>query len=576
MPPSVLHWFRRDLRMKDNQALNLALRHAAKNKHPLIPVFFLDPRLYSPSVCGVVRMRFVLESLHSLRKDLQNKCGLNLRVVSGHPTDFLPQLARQWNTRHVFWEEEYAPVEKQRDQDITKDLNALNISVTTAPGFTVYDPKVLLQEVGGPKYVPVSMKNFLSLVERVGDPKKPEEFDFEAMKILVKESKESMKEEIQDNILEIPSLSELGYEEDGDNANAERTSVWDRFPGGEEEGMARMDEFMGRNNGRTAAKFSKPATSPAAFSPRDTTVLSPYLALGVVSSRIFHVRLREMESRMKVAEMPQTRLWGQLMWREHFWLLANCTENFHSMKGNTVCRQIDWDTGKEAEERLKRWEEGNTGFPWIDGLMRQLREEGFVHHLGRHSLACFLTRGDLWVSWEKGAAVFEKFLIDYDYALNSANWMWLSCSAFFVMYYRVYSPVAFAKKWDVDGEFIRRYVPVLKQMPTKYIHEPWKAPIEVQRRSGCIIGKDYPKPMVDHGYISKVNIQRMKEAYAKKEFGKLDQSFGESGNKKNRKVNKNSQVDPGQGKKARNINQVVPEKRGVQDAISQRKRRKNS
>jgi cryptochrome len=96
------------------------------------------------------------------------------------------------------------------------------------------------------------------------------------------------------------------------------------------------------------------------------------------------------------------------MFREMFHTLAATTPKFEEMAGNRVCRQIEWDTDDAAMERWRKWEAAETGFPWIDALMMQLRTEGFVHHLGRHSLACFLTRGDLWVSWERGAETFEK------------------------------------------------------------------------------------------------------------------------------------------------------------------------
>jgi len=88
---------------------------------------------------------------------------------------------------------------------------------------------------------------------------------------------------------------------------------------------------------------------------------------------------------------------------------------------------------------LQAWKNGRTGYPYIDAIMTQLRLEGWIHHLARHSVACFLTRGDLWQSWEDGAKVFDLYLLDADWALNNANWQWLSCSNFFyqvcILYY---------------------------------------------------------------------------------------------------------------------------------------------
>ncbi|GKV35804.1 hypothetical protein SLEP1_g44016 [Rubroshorea leprosula] len=126
--------------------------------------------------------------------------------------------------------------------------------------------------------------------------------------------------------------------------------------------------------------------------------------------------------------------------------------------------------------------------------MVQLRKWGWMHHLARHCVACFLTRGDLFVHWEKGRDVFERLLIDSDWAINNGNWLWLSCSSFFYQYNRIYSPISFGKKYDPKGNYIRHFLPILKDMPDEYIYEPWTAPLSIQTKAKCIIGRDYPKP----------------------------------------------------------------------------------
>jgi cryptochrome len=133
--------------------------------------------------------------------------------------------------------------------------------------------------------------------------------------------------------------------------------------------------------------------------------------------------------------------------------------------------------------------------------------------LARHAVACFLTRGDLYLSWERGKEVFEYWLLDADWSLNAANWMWLSASAFFHQYFRVYSPISFGKKTDPNGEYIKKYLPSLRKFPAKFIYEPWKAPLKVQKDAGCIIGVDYPFPIVDHSEVSRINMGRMSKYY---------------------------------------------------------------
>jgi cryptochrome len=262
-------------------------------------------------------------------------------------------------------------------------------------------------------------------------------------------------------------------------------------------------------------------------------------------------RLREVYSRGQHTK-PPTSLQGQLLWREFYISHGYSYPDYDRMVGNPVCRQIAW---KSDPELLTAWQEAKTGYPWIDACMRQLQAQGWLHHLGRHAVACFLTRGDLYQSWEQGARHFDRLLVDADWALNNGenaattkcrdarcngeslhsgarallsvrdavqlvnpcriagNWMWLSASAYFYQYFRVYSPVAFPKQTDPDGDYVRKWVPELKAFPKKYIYEPWKAPLSLQRQYGCVVGTDYPERIVIHEEVSKANMALHSAAY---------------------------------------------------------------
>jgi cryptochrome len=145
---------------------------------------------------------------------------------------------------------------------------------------------------------------------------------------------------------------------------------------------------------------------------------------------------------------------------------------------------------------------------------RECGAQGWLHHLARHAVACFLTRGDLWQPWDDGARVFEYLLVDADWAINAANWQWLSCARFFHDYRRCYSPIAFGRKHDPQGVYIRHWLPQLARMPVKYVHTPWLAPKEVQAAAGCVVGRDYPAPIVDHAVALKDNLQRLQAVFA--------------------------------------------------------------
>jgi cryptochrome len=279
--------------------------------------------------------------------------------------------------------------------------------------------------------------------------------------------------------------------------------------GGEMEGLRRLQMTIS-NNHEWVCKFAKPATSPNSLDA-STTVLSPYIKFGCVSAcRMYHEINKAYMTKRGAHTQPPVSLHGQLLWREFFYFYAKRTSNFDRMVGNSMCRQIPWGNDPIL---LEAWKNGRTGYPFIDAIMTQLRVEGWIHHLARHAVACFLTRGDLWQSWEEGAKVFDLYLLDADWALNNANWQWLSCSNFFYQYFRVYSPVAFGKKTDPHGLYIRKWLPVLSKLPDKYIYEPWSAPASVQQQCGCVIGRDYPLRIVHHEEVSKRNMNLMKKAY---------------------------------------------------------------
>lgn len=310
--------------------------------------------------------------------------------------------------------------------------------------------------------------------------------------------------------------------------------------GGETLALKQLEKIM--KDKKYTATFEKPKTSPAQFEPQATTLLSPALHFGALSVRLFYWRVQEViDAYGKGASQPPTSLHGQLLFRDmYFAAQAALGAKFHQTAMNPYCRFIPWhlpskrdhSTGlttgeyhvdsEQADIWFKRWKFGVTGFPWIDALMRQLREEGWIHHLGRHSVACFLTRGGCYIDWERGAEVFEEWLLDHEPACNAGNWQWLSCTAFFAQYYRCYSPVSFGQKWDKQGNFVRRWVPELKNLDAKYIYEPWKAPIQDQKKAGVRVTGDglndakdgtYPKPMFDFSERRNACIQAMKKAY---------------------------------------------------------------
>ncbi|KAM4602656.1 cryptochrome circadian regulator 5 [Polymixia lowei] len=490
MAHTCIHWFRKGLRLHDNPALISALRDCKE----IYPVFILDPSIHNNIHVGITRWRFLIGALKDLDCSLR-KLNSRLFVVRGKPEDVFPELFREWNVTRLTYEYDTEPYSLSRDKKVTMLAKEHGVEVIYKISHTLYDIDRIIEENNGK--APLTFNRLQTLVKSLGPPKRP----VPAPTVEDMEGVKTPHSENHEDKYGIPTLEELG--QDTESLGEEL------FPGGEQEALRRLDEHMKRTG--WVCSFEKPQTSPNSLSP-STTVLSPYVSFGCLSARTFWWRLTQVYQGKKHSA-PPVSLHGQLLWREFYYTAGVGVPNFDKMKGNPVCTQVDWDTNPEC---LAAWREARTGFPFIDAIMTQLRREGWIHHLARHAAACFLTRGDLWISWEEGQTVFQELLLDADWALNAGNWLWLSASAFFHQYFRVYSPTAFGKKTDKNGDYIKKYLPLLKKFPAQYIYEPWKAPRSVQQAAGCIVGKDYPYPIVEHEVVSKKNIQRMKAAYAKR------------------------------------------------------------
>lgn len=447
----VLYWHRTDLRLHDSPALHAAL---ALNPSVFIPVWTWDPHYVYRSRVGPNRWRFLLEC----QSDLSNaytklNAKQKLWVVREAPQSVLPKLWKRWGVTHLVFEKDTDAYARARDEAVVQLAEEAGVEVIVKMGRTLFDPDALVSKNGGkPTMSMVQVEKAADKIDG-GYPQKPFEkpgripdpWDGERMDLGGAEH-EGPEAEPDFNAVHrtaadrqytqimgprndfgVPTLEEIGI------ASSKVTSP---HRGGESEALKMLAGYI--ENEEYIGCFEKPNTSPADFEPQSTTLLSPHLHFGSLSVRKFwwdvqDVMNRRRKEKKHVAPIP-TNLPGQLLFRDmYFGAQAAVGEPFSRTYGNPVVRFIDWhlqskppsteadgvDDGKtyevdspEAEEWFHRWREGRTGFPWIDALMRQLKQEGWIHHLGRHSVACFLTRGGCYVSWERGAEVFEELLID--------------------------------------------------------------------------------------------------------------------------------------------------------------------
>ncbi|XP_058800543.1 cryptochrome-1 isoform X2 [Phymastichus coffea] len=483
----TVHWFRKGLRLHDNPSLRDGLAGASTFRC----VFVLDPWFAGSTNVSINKWRFLLQCLEDLDRSLR-KLNSRLFVIRGQPADALPKLFKEWRTTSLTFEEDPEPYGRVRDENITTLCKELGISVVQRVSHTLYKLDEIIEKNNGKP--PLTYHQFQSVIACMDPPKHPVPT---VTANCIGSAYTPMRDD-HDDYYGVPTLEELGFD-----TEALMAPMW---VGGESEALARLERHLERK--AWVASFGRPKMTPQSLLPSQTG-LSPYLRFGCLSTRLFYYQLTDLYKKIKKT-VPPLSLHGQLLWREFFYCAATKNPNFDRMHGNPICVQIPWDKNVEA---LAKWANGQTGFPWIDAIMTQLREEGWIHHLARHAVACFLTRGDLWISWEEGMKVFDELLLDADWSINAGMWMWLSCSSFFQQFFHCYCPVRFGRKADPNGDYIRRYLPVLKNFPTRYIHEPWNAPLSVQRAAKCIVGQEYSLPMVNHSKSSRINVERMKQVY---------------------------------------------------------------
>jgi len=160
------------------------------------------------------------------------------------------------------------------------------------------------------------------------------------------------------------------------------------------------------------------------------------------------------------------------------------------------------DTGPDADQKFEAWARGRTGYPIVDAGMRQLLAEGWMHNRVRMITASFLVK-DLHIEWTRGARHFMRHLIDADLASNQHGWQWVAGTGTDAApYFRIFNPTTQGRKFDPDGEYIRRWVPQLAEMRGRDVHEPWR------RAAG--VPQGYPAPIVDHARERRETLARYK------------------------------------------------------------------
>ena len=248
-------------------------------------------------------------------------------------------------------------------------------------------------------------------------------------------------------------------------------------------------------------------------SVRGPSYLSVHLRFGTISIRRLVVLARALTS-------PGARIWlSELIWREFYFQILH---HHPRVVGHAFKPEFEAVTFDNDDARFSAWREGRTGYPLVDAAMRQLSRTGYMHNRLRMLTASFLVK-DLHIDWRWGERHFADNLNDFDLAANNGGWQWAAstgCDA--QPYFRIFNPVTQSEKFDAEGTFIRRYVSELANVPAKYVHAPWRLGALEQQAANCIIGRDYPAPIVDHDAARRITMERYLDAKGPGKEGATD------------------------------------------------------
>jgi deoxyribodipyrimidine photo-lyase len=457
---TALLWLTRDLRVHDHPALAAALERCGT----VVPVFCLDDRLLHGRHASGNRTRFMLECL----ADLDQRLGGRLVVRRGSPERELPRLAHAAKARQLHFSADSGPFARRRIARLERSLRDAEVEMFVHPGLhAVDDLGAIRTRKGGPytvfspfhrSWLDAPRRDVLEAPTEL--PHLPRGLDRGRL----------------------PALHELGLE-----ATAE-----DALTGGEGPGRERLEQFV-------EGRVRDYERGQDALADDGSSRLSAYLHFGCVSPRELEARL----PRGKNAAAFRR----QLCWRDfHHHVLRHFPGNARSEFQDRYRGQIVWT---RAERRFDAWREGCTGFPLVDAGMRQLLREGWMHNRCRLVVGSFLTK-DLGIDWRWGERHFMRHLIDGDEANNNGNWQWIASvgvdpQPFFR---RFYNPARHQERFDPDGVYVRRHVPELRRVPDEHLAEPWTMPEEVQEECGCVIGRDYPEPIVDRAEARREAFER--------------------------------------------------------------------
>ena len=447
-----IFWFRKDLRLQDNEALTRCAEAAITDgDSQVLGCFTFEPNSFE-NLSGI-RQHSLVASVEALSSSMSG----SLHVLAGQSSEALASLAKQYDVEFVHATESFDPKGMLEQQQVEKSLAAIGKTLILEGSSYAVKPGVVVKPTDGSAY-----RVYTPFYKAWFEIGWPEPFKLPKKTTWLPSSQ-----------FKIPTPSKPAQF---------------KVRAGEKFALETFERFKSRalfdySENRNRADLS------------GTSKLSHALAHGEIHPRTLLTELRDTPGHNVFRK--------EIAWREFY--ADVLFRNPHTVNDYYVPRfaKMKYDTGKEAKEKLDRWKVGTTGFPMVDAGMRQLATEGWMHNRVRMIVASFLVK-DLHLEWQVGADWFEECLSDFDPASNSHGWQWTAgCGTDASPYYRVFNPILQGYKFDPDGNYVRKYIPELSHLEGSEVHEPWLLV------DGLING--YPEPMLDHSKERDESLRRLEE-----------------------------------------------------------------
>lgn len=454
-------WLRHELRLTDNPALY----YAAQGEHEVLPVFIWPGKTSPP---GGASRWWLHRSLLSFSAKL-HEMGARLLVLRGDASKIVPGLAVQYDAESVFWSRAYDPEGCVLDDAVERALQQQGTTCRIFAGANhLLNPADLWNKSGAPFKVFTPFYKCAASVSVDKPVPAPGKIITPA------------------GLMEGLSISSLKLQPGIDWAGGLR-DAWKPW---EASAKARLDVFVGDG--------LKVYEGERDFPGHDgTSRLSPHLHFGEISPRtIYHAIREQSESSRNKALFREAEVYiRQLYWRE---FAHHLLHHFPHMTEKPMYLEYEKFPWRRSEADLRAWQRGQTGYPIVDAGMRELWTTGWMHNRVRMIVGSFLVK-DLLLSWRRGAAWFWDTLVDANAANNTLGWQWVGgCGPDAAPYFRIFNPVLQSKRFDPHGLYIKRWIPELAQLQGNALHAPWAASPAELESAGIRVGKEYPRPIVEH------------------------------------------------------------------------------